>query len=137
MSDTNQATIIELGGLKFDISTRSAGATLRVLGKAGGDWSEMLRFDDFIEPHYHVPASGPSIDFDRSLGEPLAWYIGEIRDHLAEWISRAGFEEVIPTIDFEEVSKHSDMLNEAMSSCIPSGCVRVQGFGLRRDVSPE
>ena len=132
MTATNEATAFEWGGLKFDVATRSAGATLRVFGKTGESWTEMLRFDDFVEPHYHVPASGPAIEFDRSLGEPLAWYIAEIRDHLAECVSRAGFTEVLPTIDFEEVSRHSGTLNEAMTGSVPSDCVRVPGFGVQR-----
>ena len=43
------ATILEFGGLRFDVSFRNVGATLRVNGRANGVWTEMLRFDDFVD----------------------------------------------------------------------------------------
>jgi hypothetical protein len=93
----------------------------------------MLRFDDFVDgPHFHAPAAGPAIEFDRSLGDPLTWYVAQIRDHLEEWIQRAGFEAVLPSIDVAEISKRAEELTNAMNACIPAGYVRVPGFGLQR-----
>ncbi len=138
MTDTQPATIYEFGGLRFDTSTRTPGATLRVFGEVDGAWTEILRFDDFVEgPHFHVPSSGPPRAFDRSLGEPLAWYIAQVRDHLAEWVAEAGFETVLATVDLDEVSRRSELLYDAMQKCIPSGCVRVPGVGLQRIVDSE
>jgi hypothetical protein len=124
---------MEFGGLRFDVSFRGPGATLRVLGPVGGEWTEMLRFDDFVEqPHFHAPASGPAMMFDRSLGEPLAWYISQIRDHLAEWLDRAGFESVVPSLDLPRISEGADQLTQAMIECVPDGYERVPGKGLER-----
>src|SRR5690349_4647522 len=105
MKAVNQQ-ILEFGGLRFDVAFRAvAGATLRVDGKVDGDWKELLRFDDFIEkPHYHAPADAHQVDFDRDeLGEPLAWYIAQIRDHLPEWLTKSGFADVVPSVDMDEV----------------------------------
>jgi hypothetical protein len=143
MPDTNAAQVpavaegtkqvFEFGGLGFDVSFRDVGATLRVKGRHDGKWTEMLRFDDFVDgPHFHVPASGPSIQFDRSLGDPLAWYVTQVRDHLAEWLQRAGFEDVLTGVDLDEVAKNADTLTEAMIACVPGGYVRVPGIGLQR-----
>jgi len=122
----------EFGGLRFDVSFRAPGATLRVLGKADSHWAEILRFDDFVEgPHFHAPAAARTL-FDRSLGEPLAWYVAQVRDHLPEWLERAGFGSLITTIDFDEVSRNAHVLEEAMIDCVPEGYVRVPGVGLQR-----
>jgi hypothetical protein len=127
--------ILEFGGLRFDVAFRAvAGATLRVDGKVDGEWKEMLRFDDFIEkPHYHAPASDHQVDFDRdALGEPLAWYIAQIRDHLPEWLTKSGFADVVPSIDMDEVRANIDKVDRAMRDCVPEGFVRVPGFGIQR-----
>jgi hypothetical protein len=97
----------------------------------------MLRFDDFVNgPHYHAPADGPQIDFDRALGVPLDWYIAQIRDDLTGWLTRSGFADVVPTIDLEAVAANVDKLDAAMSACLPPGFVRVAGVGLER-VAPS
>jgi hypothetical protein len=126
------AQIYEFGGLRFDVSYRGRGATLRVFGNVDSKWTEMLRFDDFIEnPHFHAPPATQFM-FDRSLGEPLAWYVAQIRDHLEEWLVRAGFGSLIATIDFDEVARSAHELEEAMTACVPEGCARVPGVGLQR-----
>jgi hypothetical protein len=126
------AQVYEFGGLRFDVSFRSPGATLRVLGNVDSHWAEILRFDDFVEgPHFHAPASNRTL-FDRSLGEPLAWYVAQIRDHLPEWLERAGFGSLITTVDFDEVSRNAHVLDEAMIACVPEGYVRMPGIGLQR-----
>ena len=98
--------VLEFGGLRFDVAFRAiGGATLRVDGKVDNEWKELLRFDDFIDvPHYHAPADAEQINFDRAtLGEPLAWYIAQIRDHLPEWLEKSGFADVVPAVDMDEV----------------------------------
>jgi hypothetical protein len=122
----------EFGGLRFDVSFRAQGATLRVLGKIDSHWVEILRFDDFVEgPHFHTPAANRMM-FDRSLGEPLAWYVAQVREHLPEWLERAGFGSLIITVDFDEVSRTAHVLEEAMIACVPEGYVREPGVGLQR-----
>jgi hypothetical protein len=127
-------TILELGGLRFEVSFRGPGATLRVLGKSDSDagWAEILRFDDFIEePHFHAPAEN-RMAFDRALGEPLAWYLEQISDHLAEWMERAGFATLIGSVDFEAISRNIGALEDAMVQCVPEGYARIPGVGLQR-----
>ena len=132
VAEQEAASVYEFGGLQFDVSFRGRGATLRVLAKSDSRWTEALRFDDFIEePHFHAPPE-VQMPFDRALGEPLAWFVAQVRDHLAEWLERAGFGSLLRTIDVDEVSKNAYKLEEAMIACVPDGYVRVPGVGLRR-----
>jgi hypothetical protein len=127
--------LFEFGGLRFEVSFRNpAGATLRVDGPVDGEWKEMLRFDDFVDgPHYHAPADADPINFDRAAhGEPLAWYLTQVRDHLPEWLTRSGFAGVVPTIDMAAVVDNLGQVDEAMQTCIPDGFVRTPGIGLQR-----
>jgi hypothetical protein len=125
--------VLDIGGLRFDVAFRGAGATLRVWGDVGGTWTEMLRFDDFIEePHFHVPASGPSIAFDRALGDPLTWYSAQVREHLGTLLDDAGFASVLADVDLGEVARRTDEVTQAMIDCVPAGYVRIPGVGLRR-----
>ena len=126
---------LEFGGLRFDVAFRAvAGATLRVDGKVDSEWKELLRFDDFIDvPHYHAPADAHQINFDReTLGEPLVWYIAQIRDHLPEWLTKSGFADVVPSVDMDEVVRNIDKVDQAMRTCVPEGFVRVPGVGIQR-----
>jgi hypothetical protein len=125
---------MECGGLRFEASFRApAGATLRVFGDVDGEATELFRFDDFVDaPHYHVPADGPVIPFDREkFGEPLAWYVSQLRDHLAELLTQAGFARLVPAVDYRAVAEHADDITQAMTECVPDGYVRVPGTGLR------
>jgi hypothetical protein len=133
-SSASAGRTMDYGGLHFDVSfRRPSGATLRVFGDDGGVRRELLRFDDFVDgPHYHVPADGPAQEFDRDLGEPLAWFVAQVRDHLAGLLSSAGFAGLLPELDLQEVSRHADELRAAMEACVPDGYERAPGFGLRR-----
>lgn len=127
--------VVECGGLRFEATFRApAGATLRVFGEIDGGETELLRFDDFVEsPHYHVPADGDAMPFDQGrLGEPLAWFVSQLRDHLAELLDEAGFARVLAGVDLDAVTKHADDIRKAMEDCVPNGYVRVPGLGLRR-----
>jgi hypothetical protein len=135
---TNQAEaqerLIDIGGLRFGVSFRGAGATLRVSGPVDGSVTELLRFDDFIEdPHFHVPASGPSTLFDRSLGDPLSWYSLQVREHLGELLTEAGYAAVLDEVDLEEIARRTDEVTQAMVDCVPEGYERVPGVGLQRN----
>jgi hypothetical protein len=133
----SKETEIELGGLTFGVSFRDpAGATLRVNGEIDGESTELLRFDDFVDaPHYHVPASGPQINFDReAMGEPLAWYIAQIRDNLGPLLTEAGYGELVGKVDLAAVSEHAGDLQKAMEECVPEGYIRMAGVGLQREL---
>ena len=128
-------TELELGGLTFGISFRApAGATLRVCAPVDGVETEVLRFDDFVDqPHYHVPAAGPSTMFDRdTLGVPLDWFIAQIRDHLGDMLTEGGFAALVPALDLDAVTEHVGDIQKAMEDCVPEGFARVPGVGLTR-----
>ena len=128
-------TVVESGGLSFEATFRApVGATLRVFGEVDGHRKELLRFDDFIEaPHYHVPADGHQIPVDRATrGEPLAWFIAQVRDHLAQVFTAAGFAAILPGLDLDAVSASATEIRQAMEACVPAGYVRVPGVGLQR-----
>jgi hypothetical protein len=128
------ATEWEVGGLRFSVSFRGPGATLRVFGDTAGVRTELLRFDDFVEgPHYHVPAAGDPIQYDRAtLGEPLDWIVTQVRDHLAELLTAAGFTDVLAGVDVGAVAASAERIRKAMVDCVPAGYVRVDGVGLQR-----
>ena len=57
---------------------------------------------------------------------------GDDRDELPEWLSKAGFADVIPTIDMATVAANLPKVSHAMETCIPESFVRVPGVGLQR-----
>lgn len=133
--EATEQQVVECGGLRFEATFRApAGATLRVFGDVDGHVTELLRFDDFIEaPHYHVPAAGDPRPFDSAaLGEPLTWYISQLRDHLGELLAEAGFGPVLSAVDLDAVTDHAEDVRKAMEACVPAGYLRVPGVGLRR-----
>jgi hypothetical protein len=124
-----------VGGLRLSVSfRREDGATLRVYGPVGDGWTEMLRFDDFIDqPHHHVPAMAEPYMFDRALhGEPLEWFVAQIRDHLAEMLVAGGFSDVLAGVDVSAVAADADEIHQAMIDIVPAGFDRVPGLGLQR-----
>ena len=128
-------TEVDLGGLRFSVSFRgAAGATLRVARAAPGGWDELLRFDDFIDaPHYHVPAAGDAIMVDRNaVGDPLDFYITQLRDHLGELLVTAGFTDIVGDLDLGAVREGVEEIRKAMIDCVPDGYTRVAGVGLQR-----
>jgi hypothetical protein len=132
MNDTTSQ--LEAGGLRFTVAFRGPGATLRVFGPVDGSERELLRFDDFIEsPHYHVPADGDQIAFDQSrFGEPLDFYVTQVRDHLGELLTQGGFEETLASVDLQAVSDHAEEIRTMMIDCVPEGYTRVPGVGLQK-----
>jgi hypothetical protein len=128
-------TELDVGGLRFEASFRGdAGATLRVCAPVAGAEREIFRFDDFVDaPHYHAPADGPSIAFDRvALGEPLDWFVAQLRDHLEELLTAAGLTQLLPAVDVAAVTEKAEGIRRLMEDCVPEGYVRVPGVGLQR-----
>jgi hypothetical protein len=131
----SETTEWDAGGLRFAVSFRApVGATLRVSGPVPGTGKALLRFDDFVDsPHYHAPADGDSINLDRTIvGEPLDWFVCQMRDHLEELLTSAGLAEILPDIDLSAVSDNVERIRAAMIRCVPNGYVRVPGVGLQR-----
>ena len=134
-SGSHGRQVVECGGLRFEATFRApAGATLRVSGDVDGHITELLRFDDFIEgPHYHIPADRDPIPFDQAaLGEPLTWFVSQLRDHLGELLAEAGYARVLSDVDLDAVTDHGEDIRKAMEACVPDGYIRVPGIGLRR-----
>jgi hypothetical protein len=126
---------LEFGGLRFDVSFRAPnGATLRVEGRVADRWQEVLRFDDFVDsPHYHAPADGSAVMFDRAAhGDPMEWYIAQIRDHLPQWLTDSGYGDMVPSVDTDVVAANAPRIRDAMVACVPAGFTRVPGVGLQR-----
>jgi hypothetical protein len=132
---SSDTTEWDAGGLRFEVSFRApVGATLRVSGPVPGAGKALLRFDDFVDsPHYHAPAEGESISLDRTvIGEPLDWFVRQMRDHLEALLTAAGFAEILPEIDLGAVSASVEQIRATMIRCVPDGYVRVPGVGLQR-----
>ena len=94
--------------VRGDLPSACGGYPARVSGDVDGHVTELLRFDDFIEgPHYHLPAGGDPIPFDQAaLGEPLTWFVSQLRDHLGELLAEAGFARVLSDVDLDAVTDH-------------------------------
>jgi hypothetical protein len=134
----SKTTEWDAGGLRFAVSFRApVGATLRVSGPVPGTPKALLRFDDFVDsPHYHAPADADSISLDRAIvGEPLDWFVRQIRDHLEDLLTAAGFAAILPEIDVGTVSGRAERIRTAMIDCVPDGYVRLPGVGLQRTES--
>lgn len=132
------ATEWGVGGLRISVSfRREDGATIRIFGPTAAGWAEMLRFDDFIdEPHHHVPAEATPFMFDRAAqGEPLEWFVTQIRDHLAQLVTDAGFADVLDRVDVAAAAADAEKIRQLMIDCVPDGYRRVPGFGLQRAVA--
>jgi hypothetical protein len=134
-ASSSTKTAWDAGGVRFEVSFREpVGATLRVSGPVPGPGKALLRFDDFVDsPHYHAPADADSIKLDRAVvGEPLDWFVRQMRDHVEELLTAAGFAEILPDIDVGAVSGSAERIRAAMIDCVPGGYVRVPGVGLQR-----
>jgi hypothetical protein len=130
----SKTTQWDAGGLRFTVSFRApVGATLRVSGPVPGAPKALLRFDDFVDsPHYHAPADADSIRLDRAVvGEPLDWFVRQMRDHLEDLLTAAGFAAILPEIDVQAVSGNAEQIRAAMIDCVPDGYLRVPGVGLQ------
>jgi hypothetical protein len=72
-------------------------------------------------------------NFDRStLGEPLAWFIDQVRNHLSELLARSGYARFSETLDVTAIADIADTLYDAMAARVPRGCTRTAGVGLQR-----
>jgi hypothetical protein len=132
--DVSEPKELDIGGLRFSASFRApAGATLRVSAQFQDRWREVLRFDDFVEqPHFHVPASADATMVDRDTGEPLDFFMAQLRDHLGELLRQGGFSEILETADLDAVANDIARIRQAMIDVVPDGYTRVPGVGLQR-----
>ena len=128
-------TAFDCGGLRFEASFRApSGATLRVSADVGGQPTELLRFDDFIDgPHYHLPGAGPSIAFDR---DEIGRTAGLDRRTVARSSGiasdrRPGSPRLLAEVDEPAITANAERIRKAMEDCVPEGYVRVPGVGLQ------
>jgi hypothetical protein len=125
--------VYEAGGLRFVVSSNDYGANLAVFGDLGNGSVELIRFQDYVDdPHYHAPVGG-RYSFDRSaMGDPLEWWMTQLRERLAELLEASGFADLVVSVDFAAVAASLDRVERAMTECLPPGYERVRGFGVRR-----
>jgi hypothetical protein len=122
----------EVGGLRFVVSSNDYGANLAVFGDLGKGWVELIRFQDYVDdPHYHVPVGGWNT-FDRANGEPLDWWLTQLRDHLTTWLTDSGYADLLPGIDVDTVRNNLHRVEQAMIDCVPDAYARVPGHGIKR-----
>ena len=79
-----------------------------------------------------MSASAVVVGTSQEYGEPLAWYVAQVRDNLAGLLTEGGYGEVVPKIDLAEISAHAGDIEKAMEDCVPAGYVRTPGVGLQR-----
>lgn len=136
----NNQIALEFGGLRLEVYyTENFGDSTRVFGRVSDTWTEMLRFDDFVDtPHYHAPADNPEqIDLDvNEVGEPLEFYLHLLAEDLPSVLSQIGFDSVLSSIDIEEIRKHLGVVRAAMNSVLVEGFSRVPGASLQ-DADPD
>ncbi len=116
---------IDLGGLRFAVYYTEAGTdggpTIRVYSDVDGEETELLRFDSFrVQPHYHAPASGHQTDLDVSKeGDALEWSLTQVREHLPEWLDKAGFSKVAERVDADALAEGWERIRDAAVASVP------------------
>ena len=116
---------IDLGGLRFGVyytlAAAERGPTIRVYGDVDGEETELLRFDSFeVTPHYHAPASGPQTVLDVSKeGDALQWSLTQVREHLPEWLDKAGFGQVAERVDRDALAEGWERIRDAAVASFP------------------
>ena len=135
----NNQIALEFGGLRLEVYyTENFGASTRVFGRVSDTWTEMLRFDDFVDtPHYHAPADNPEqIDLVvAEMGEPLEFYLHTLAEDLPSLLPQIGYDSVLSSIDIVEIRKLLGVVRAAMNSVLVEGFSRVQGTSLQ-DADP-
>ncbi|MER5917346.1 hypothetical protein ABT124_45235 [Streptomyces sp. NPDC001982] len=130
---------LEFGGLRFSVyHTRDFGSTIRVFGRVGDEWREVVRFDDFVDvPHWHAPADDDrQMNLDVSeVGEPLEFYLHTLTERLPEILPKVGFGDAVGTLDQEQLRRHVPLIRAATDSVLPEGFSRVPGTSLQ-DADP-
>ncbi len=58
--------------------------------------------------------------------------MAQIRDHLGEMLTTAGFGDLWPVVDLNAVADNAERVRKMMADRVPPGCVRAPGVGLRR-----
>jgi hypothetical protein len=66
------------------------------------------------------------------VGDPLDWYVGQLKDHLEEMLTDGGFRNVLSVVDLGAVTEQVGDIRQMMVDCVPTGYVRTPGVGLQR-----
>lgn len=106
-------TVIDAGPVSFALGYRDdimhdQGLCVQVYSEVEGKDTEILRFDCFDQrPHYHYGPENFNIrlDMDKTtVGNPVGWTVGLLRDMLPTMIERAGYEDLAATVEANPVS---------------------------------
>src|SRR5262245_59055702 len=92
------------------------GVCIHVMGTANGVMRELLRFDCFDQlPHYHYAPldRNERIFLDKTTaGNPLGWTLKQLRNRLPEMLERAGYDDVVSSLDRDLVASKMDEVEE-------------------------
>lgn len=119
---------VEMGGLRFVVSHRTlgdgdGGPTIEVYGDVQGTDTQVLRFDCFRKvPHYHMPPSSSEVlKLDpAAVGDGLEWSLTQIREHIPEMLSTAGFIELAEEVDRSALQRGWTRVKEAVDATAPA-----------------
>lgn len=85
-----------------------SGPGMLVFGTVGGEKVQFLRFDMYDNgPHFHYgsPSTGLRYNLDPlTMDDRIGWVMELLRSKLSQMITKAGFEEGLPDIDFSAIS---------------------------------
>jgi len=105
-------TVIDAGPVSIALGYRDEtmddqGLCVQVYGEVEGKDTEILRFDCFDHrPHYHYGPENFNIrqDMDKTtVGNPVGWTIGLLRNKLPTMIERAGYEDLAAAVEANHV----------------------------------
>ena len=118
---------IDLGGLHFEVYYIDAGEeygpVIRVFGEVEGKRVETVRFQAFHkEPHYHLSPQGPQIDMTvEEAKDALGWIMTQVREHLPQWLEKAGYAEVAKGVDAAALRLGWTQVRDAALASVPQG----------------
>ena len=90
------------------------GVIIQVIAEVGGKETEVLRFDCFDQrPHYHYGRENEAVNeitfMDKTTaGNPIGWSIRQLREKLPDMLKKAGYEELVGSIDANLVETKLD-----------------------------
>ena len=127
MATEKEKETVEMGGLRFVVMNRNlgedGGPTIEVYGDVDGKSTQVLRFDCFRKaPHYHAPPGERSqLELDPAeVGDGLEWSLAQIRDHLPEMLTMAGFMKLSGDVDRQAFADGWTRVKDAVAATSPA-----------------
>lgn len=119
---------VKVGGLQFVVMHRAiggdGGATIEVYGDVEGKSEQVLRFDCFRKmPHFHYAPmrNREQHELDPTkVGDPLEWSLGQIKGHLPEMLSTAGFADLAASVNKRALATGWARVKRAVAATAPA-----------------